>query len=87
MTIGPRMTPLSAGMPGAGLAGVGVGGRPATGLGDAVRVTVSPHGGVGDVSSVGAAIEADVTTGDALGVQFDAAFCLPAPPMPEALKG
>ena len=77
------MTPMSAGMPGAGLAGAGVGGRPATGLGDAVRVTVSPRGGVGDVSSVGAAIEADITTGDALGVQFEAAFSLPAPAMPE----
>ena len=81
------MTPMSAGMPGAGLAGAGVGGRPAVGLGDAVRVTVSPRGGVGDVSSVGAAIEADITTGDALGVQFEAAFNLPPPPMPEALKG
>ena len=81
------MTPMSAGMPGAGLAGAGVGGRPATGLGDAVRVTVSPRGGVGDVSSVGAAIEADITTGDALGVQFKAAFNLPPPPMSEELKG
>ena len=26
-------------------------------------------------------------TGDALGAQFKAAFCLPAPPMPETLKG
>lgn len=77
------MTPMPTGMPRAWLAGAGVGGRPAAGLGDAVRVTVSPHGGVGDVSSVGAAIEADITTNDALGVQFEAAFCLPAPAMPE----
>ena len=81
------MTPMSAGMPGAGLAGVDVGGRPATGLGDAVRVTVSPRGGVGDASAVDAAIEADVTTGDVLGAQFKAAFTLPPPAMPEGLKG
>ena len=86
MTIGPRVTQPTV-MPGAGLAGVGVGGRPATGLGDAVRVTVSPRGGVGDVSSVGAAIEADLTRSDALGAQFKAAFTLPPPAMPEALNG
>ena len=86
MTIGPRVTQPTV-MPGAGLAGVDVGGRPAGGFGDSVRVTVSPRGGVGDASAVGAAIEADLTRSDALGAQFKAAFTLPPPAMPEGLKG
>ena len=81
------MTPMSAGMPGADFVGAGVGGRPAVGFGDAVRVTVSPRGNVAGASTVDAAIEADITTGDALGVQFEAAFNLPPPPMSEELKG
>ena len=90
MTIGPRMTQPPAMTPG-GMPRMGPGGvgdeRRATGLGGSVRVTVSPHGGVADVSSVNAAIEADITTNDALGGLFKAAFNLPAPAMPEGLKG
>lgn len=80
------MTQMPVGMPGMEPGG-GIGEHRATGLGDSVRVTVSSRGGVGDASAVDASIEADITTGDALGVQFEAAFNLPAPAMQEGLGG
>ena len=81
------MTPTPPGMPWTGSVGLGVGERPVGGSGDSVCVTIiSPHGGVAGTSAVDAAIEADLTTNDALGDQFKAAFNLQAPAMPEALK-
>lgn len=80
----PQMATMPPGSVPVGEVGVG---RRAIGFGDSVRVSVSSRGGIGDASSVDAEIEADITTSDALGDQFKAAFKLPAPAMPEVIEG
>ena len=84
MTIGPRMTPMSTGMPRAWLAGETAGTQLEVFSGESVQVTAGMAFGT---ESVDSAVEGDLRRDDEIGVLCAGAFKLPAPEMPEELKG
>ena len=84
MTIGSNLPPLVETPPGAGFVGEAPGGHPGLLSGASVRVTAGAASAAGGVDPK---VEGDLRRDDTLGGMFRNAFILPAPAMPEELKG